>query len=160
MKKLLLLLCFVICILCLCSCFSAVRYAEGNEQQSSDENTTIERLKRENIDPNSFKPLEVEYGVASYYADKYNGRRTTSGEIYNMYGISAAHISYPMGTIVRVTNLDNDLSLILTINDKMPDTHKRIIDLSYGAAKKLDMIKSGIANVKIEVIKWGDNNSH
>jgi peptidoglycan lytic transglycosylase len=157
MKRIFLLLCFA---LCLCSCSSAVRYVAGRSGADNDEKTTIEKLRDDNIDPTNFKPLETEYGIASYYADKYNGRKTASGEIYNMYGISAAHINYPLGTIVKVTNLDNNLSLILTINDRMPDIHNRIIDLSYGAAEKLDMIKKGTANVKIEVIKWGDNSSN
>ena len=141
----------------LCSCSSALRYNSNNSGEASDENNAIRQLMADNIDPSNFKPLEVEYGIASYYADKYNGRKTASGEIYNMYGISAAHISYPMGTIVRVTNLSNNKSLIILINDRMPiPDNGRVIDLSYGAAKKLDMIQSGTAKVKIEVIKWGN----
>lgn len=141
----------------LCSCTSTLRYTSSDSGQASDENRAIKQLREDNIDPSNFKPLEIEYGIASYYADKYNGRKTSSGEIYNMYGISAAHISYPMGTIVRVTNLSNNRSLIIPINDRMPiPDNGRVIDLSYGAAKKLDMIQSGTAKVKIEVIKWGD----
>ncbi len=146
----------------LCSCSSALRYTSNNSGEVNNENEAIKQLRDDNIDPSNFKPLEVEYGIASYYADKYNGRKTASGEIYNMYGISAAHISYPMGTIVRVTNLSNNKSLIIPINDRMPiPDNGRVIDLSYGAAKKLDMIQSGTAKVKIEVIKWGkaDNNN-
>lgn len=140
------------------ACSSATRYAtRDSEESSSGKNNedTAKFINEENIDPDNIQPLATEVGIASYYADKYNGRQTASGEIYNMYGISAAHPSYPMGTIVRVTNLSNNSSLILTINDRMPDFKGRIIDLSLGAARKLDMIQSGIAKVKIDVIKWG-----
>jgi rare lipoprotein A (peptidoglycan hydrolase) len=143
------------------ACSSATRYATKESGDTSSGNNNIETaelLKEENIDPNNFHPLETEIGIASYYADKYNGRQTSSGEIYNMYGISAAHPSYSMGTIVKVTNLSNNLSVILKINDRMPDFKNRVIDLSLGAAKKLNMVQSGIAKVKIEVIKWGKNN--
>lgn len=140
------------------ACSSATRYAtreSGESSSGKNAEDTAKFINEENIDPDNIKPLATEVGIASYYADKYNGRQTASGEIYNMYGISAAHPSYPMGTIVRVTNLSNNSSLILTINDRMPDFKGRVIDLSLGAARKLDMIQSGIAKVKIDVIKWG-----
>ena len=140
------------------ACSSATRYTtRGSGETSSGNNTEeIEKLlKEDNIDPDNIHPLATEVGIASYYADKYNGRQTASGEIYNMYGISAAHPSYPMGTIVRVTNLSNNIALILKINDRMPNFKGRVIDLSLGAARKLDMIQSGTAKVKIDVIKWG-----
>ena len=140
------------------ACSSATRYATKESGESTSGNYTEETpelLKEENIDPNNIHPLATEVGIASYYADKYNGRQTASGEIYNMYGISAAHPSYPMGTIVRVTNLTNNLSLILRINDRMPNFKGRVMDLSLGAARKLDMIQNGTAKVKIDVIKWG-----
>ena len=99
--------------------------------------------------------LETVIGVASYYADKYNGLITYNGEIYDMYGLSAAHPSYPMGTVVRVTNLSNDKSVIIKINDKMPLRPDRIIDLSLGCAMELDMVNVGITEVKVEVLEWG-----
>jgi rare lipoprotein A len=140
------------------ACSSATRYATRESGESSSGNYTEKKSKLpadENIEQDNIHPLATEVGIASYYADKYNGRQTASGEIYNMYGISAAHPSYPMGTIVRVTNLSNNTSLILKINDRMPDFKGRVIDLSLGAARKLGMIQSGIAKVKIDVIKWG-----
>ena len=144
--------------LILSACSSATRYATRESGESSSGNNTEDTSKlinEERIDPDNIHPLATETGIASFYADKYNGRQTASGEIYDMYGISAAHPSYPMGTIVRVTNLSNNASLILKINDRMPDFKGRVIDLSLGAARKLDMIQSGIAKVKIDVIKWG-----
>ena len=142
----------------LSACSSATRYSVRESGESSSGNYTEDTSKlnnEENIDSDNIHPLATEVGIASYYADKYNGRQTASGEIYNMYGISAAHPSYPMGTIIRVTNLSNNSYLILKINDRMPDFKGRIIDLSLGAARKLGMIQSGIAKVKIDVIKWG-----
>ena len=142
------------------ACSSTARYSTRESGENSSENyneETAKLLKEENIDPTNFHPLATEIGIASYYADKYNGRQTSSGEIYNMYGISAAHPSYSMGTLIRVTNLTNNLSIILKINDRMPDFKGRIIDLSLGAARKLDMIQNGTAKVKVEVIRWGEN---
>ena len=144
--------------LILSACSSATRYATRESGESSSGNNTEDTSKlinEESIDPDNIHPLATETGIASYYADKYNGRQTASGEIYDMYGISAAHPSYPMGTIVRVINLSNNTFLILKINDRMPDFKGRVIDLSLGAARKLGMIQSGIAKVKIDVIKWG-----
>jgi rare lipoprotein A (peptidoglycan hydrolase) len=110
----------------------------------------------ENFDPSTVStPLEVEIGVASYYADKYNGKPTATGVIYDMNGISAAHPFHPLGTIARITNLVNNKSVILEINDRMPYRPDRIIDLSLGAARELDMVLVGIQKVKIEVLKWG-----
>jgi rare lipoprotein A len=100
--------------------------------------------------------LEAEIGIASYYADEFHNKETYNGEIYDMYGISAAHPSYPMDTIVKITNLVNNKSIELRINDRMPYREDRIIDLSYGAAKFLDMITNGITKVKVEVLKWGE----
>jgi rare lipoprotein A (peptidoglycan hydrolase) len=100
--------------------------------------------------------LETAEGIASYYADEFHGRTTANGETYNMYELTAAHKNYPFNTLVRVTNLLNGKSIILRINDRMPDYNKRIIDISFQAARELKMLISGIIDVKIEVLKWGD----
>jgi len=73
-----------------------------------------------------------------------------------MYGLTAAHKTFPLNTIIRVTNLSNDKSLILRVNDRGPYIKGRILDCSYGAAKKLDFIKQGTTKVQIDVIEWGD----
>lgn len=136
-----------IIIIFITACSSAPRFTT-----KSTEAEIIEDLSEyENL-----TPLEITYGTASYYADKYHGRITYSGEIFDMNKISAAHISYPMNTIVRVTNLSNNKSIILRINDRMPLFKDRIIDLSYAAAKELDFVREGLTQVKIEVLKWGD----
>ncbi len=100
--------------------------------------------------------LETQTGTASYYAEDFHGKITYSGEVYDMDGISAAHPFYPMGTILRITNLSNGKQITLTVNDKMPYREDRIIDLSRGAAKALGMVTDGLAKVKIEVLKWGE----
>ncbi|UCE08785.1 MAG: septal ring lytic transglycosylase RlpA family protein [bacterium] len=102
-----------------------------------------------------FKPSnkQLETGKASYYAMKFKGRQTASGEIYDPYKMTAAHPSLPFGTKVRVTNLYNKASVIVRINDRGPHIKSRIIDLSYAAAQKLDIIQKGIADVVVEVIE-------
>jgi rare lipoprotein A len=94
----------------------------------------------------------VKYGKASWYGKPFHGRLTANGERYNMYSMTAAHRTYAMGTMVKVTNLQNKKSVIVRINDRGPFYHTRDIDLSYGAAKKLGMDKKGVEKIKIEVI--------
>lgn len=91
-------------------------------------------------------------GKASYYAHKFHGRTTASGDRFNMYDLTAAHKTLPFGSIVRVENVSNGKEVTVKINDRGPFTDNRIIDLSYAAADSIDMIESGIANVKIEVL--------
>ena len=88
-------------------------------------------------------------GRASWYGKKFHGRKTSNGESYNMYGISAAHKTLPFGTYVRVRNLDNQSVLDVRINDRGPFVKGRIIDLSYGAAKQLGVVGPGTARVEI-----------
>lgn len=93
-----------------------------------------------------------EVGRASWYGEDFHGKKTANGQIYDMYGVSAAHKTLPLGTQVRVTNLENNRSVILVINDRGPFVHGRILDLSYGAAKKLDTVERGVAKVRITAI--------
>lgn len=96
-----------------------------------------------------------EVGKASWYGRKFHGRRTASGEVYNMHLPTAAHRTLPLPTIARVTNLENGRSARVRVNDRGPfvDTHERIIDLSYGAAKRLGMDKTGVARVKVVALR-------
>lgn len=93
-----------------------------------------------------------EEGLASYYADKFHGRKTASGERYHKNKFTAAHRTLPFDTKVKVTNLSNDSSVIVTINDRGPYGKGKIIDLSYCAAKELNFVKKGITKVKIEIL--------
>ncbi len=135
--------------LILSGCASTTRFSKNTGSASS---SIDEKINYEDADI-----LQTEYTTASYYADKFNGRKTANGEIYDMNGVSAAHINYPFGTILKVTNLTNGKFVILKINDRKPDTNGRDIDLSLGAAKKLDMIQSGITKVRIDILEWGIN---
>jgi rare lipoprotein A len=94
-----------------------------------------------------------ETGVASYYADKYHGKQTASGEIFDMHALTAAHPTYKFGTRVKVTHLENKRSVTVRINDRGPFIKGRVIDLSLAAAKELQMVKSGIAQVKLEIVE-------
>ncbi len=93
-----------------------------------------------------------EIGTASWYGRKFHGHLTSNGEIYDMYSMSAAHKNLPLPTYLKVTNLANNKSVIVRVNDRGPFHQKRIIDLSYSAAYKLDMLKTGTAEVKITSI--------
>jgi len=90
--------------------------------------------------------------IASWYGPNFHERKTSNGETYNMYAYTAAHKTFPMNTIVKVTNLENSKEVIVRINDRGPFVHGRIIDLSNAAAHKIDMVKKGTAKVKLEVL--------
>jgi rare lipoprotein A len=94
----------------------------------------------------------VQYGIASWYGRDFHGKPTSSGEIYDMYQLTCAHKTLPLGTTVMVTNMENGKSLELKVNDRGPFVKERIIDLSYAAAKILGMWEKGTAYVKVEVI--------
>ncbi|PLX17813.1 MAG: septal ring lytic transglycosylase RlpA family lipoprotein [Salinivirgaceae bacterium] len=99
---------------------------------------------------------QIEYGKASFYANKFEGRTTASGEKYWHSKLTAAHRTLPFNTRVRVTNLEKNLSVIVRINDRGPFVKDRIIDLSKSAAKKLEFVKDGVCDVKIEVLESPD----
>jgi len=95
-------------------------------------------------------------GVASWYGTKFHGKRTSSGEPYDMYAMTAAHKTLPLPTFVRVTNLENNRAVVVRVNDRGPFVDERIIDLSYAAAIKLDMTRKGTAKVKLEALSPAD----
>jgi rare lipoprotein A len=94
---------------------------------------------------------EVQQGIASWYGKDFHGKQTSSGEVYDMYQLTCAHQTLPLGTMVMVTNLENEKSVELKVNDRGPFVKGRIIDVSYAAAKMLDMCEKGTAMVKVEV---------
>ena len=98
----------------------------------------------------------VEVGVASWYGPNFNGKKTASGEVFDMYALTAAHRSLPFGTLVRVTRLDNGASVVVRINDRGPFKKDRIIDLSYAAARQIGLLESGTALVRLEVVSWSE----
>jgi rare lipoprotein A len=154
--------------------------SKSNEKQVKNETIAkIKSLKRvptnviivptnvsDTVSNDSTTATFYQQGIASYYAHKYNGRKTASGEVYNMNSLTAAHFRLPFGTRVKVTNLINNKFVIVRINDKGPfpaksngnavtdkKAHKtRIIDLSLAAMKEIDAVKNGHVPVKLEVL--------
>lgn len=100
----------------------------------------------------SLKAQDDFAGMASYYADKFVGRSTASGEIYQHNKYTCAHRTLPFGTKLRVTNPDNNVSIVVVVNDRGPFTGTRILDVSKSAAQKLGMIEKGVAYLEVEVI--------
>ena len=135
------------------SCTSSPRYRTGPQKPPKSKNKTPVSLKTKS----NIKHRKIINGVSSFYAKDFHGKLTANGEAYDMYGLTAAHKTLPLNTIARVTNLENNKSLILRINDRGPYIKGRILDCSYGAAKKLGFIEQGTTKVKIEVIEFGDN---
>jgi rare lipoprotein A len=106
-------------------------------------------------DASGAEPLStthVQVGVASWYGKEFHGRPTASGEIYDMYQPTAAHLTAPLGTYALVTNLENGQSVRVRINDRGPYKYRRILDLSYEAARQLDLVRAGTGRVQIDFL--------
>ncbi len=103
--------------------------------------------------PEGTKPLSVETGKASWYGAPYHNRRSSNGQIYDMNQLTAAHLTLPLGSTVRVTNLKTGHSTIVRITDRGPFVKGRIVDLSLAAAKQADVWKAGVAPVRLEVLR-------
>src|ERR1700726_4843650 len=99
------------------------------------------------------KPKAYQIGTASWYGDYFEGKPTASGEPYEMYDMTAAHLTLPMGSYVRVTNLRNGKAVIVRVNDRGPIVPGRIIDLSYGAAQALQMKAHGLQRVRLDLVQ-------
>ena len=136
-------------------CSSSPRYTTGSIPNRSKSTKKVKSIPS-NSKNKKVKHRKIMTGISSFYAEDFHGKLTANGEVYDMYGVTAAHKTLPLNTVCRVTNLANNKSLILRINDRGPYIKGRILDCSYGAAKKLDFIKEGTTNVKIEVIEFGD----
>lgn len=126
----------------------------------------IEPLRKSNMKPyvilgKTYTPMTTlgpykKRGIASWYGRRYHGKKTASGEVYNMYEMTAAHTTLPIPSYVRVTNIKNKKSIIVRINDRGPFLSNRLIDLSYTAAYKLDVLSGGSALVEVETILPGN----
>lgn len=138
-----------IILLLFLSCTVSPRYGV---QSSDSTKKTKKNIKYSKKNKNSSELI----GVSSWYGPNFHGKLTANGEVYDMYGVTAAHKTLTLGTVVRVTNLDNGKSLILRINDRGPYVDGRILDCSFGAAKKLGFHEQGTANVEIKIIEEGD----
>jgi rare lipoprotein A len=105
--------------------------------------------------PAGTKPLTVEIGMASWYGPPYHNRRGSNGEVYNMHAMTAAHRTFPLGSIVRVTNLKTGHTALVRITDRGPFIPGRVLDLSLAAAHKLDVWQPGVARVQVELMESG-----
>jgi rare lipoprotein A len=141
----------------LIGCTSTPRFAErgGHSQEPSPtkEHESISSPQPERSP--SDKPLLTLEGIASYYADDFHGKLTSNGETFDMNSLTAAHRTFPFGTKIRVTNLENAKTVIVRVNDRGPFKEGRMIDLSRGAAISIDLIRTGTARVRLEVLEWG-----
>jgi len=146
--KLISIFCLYI-IFWLFSCSSAPRYLYTSPKTgaTSKDNRTLLLLK---------DTKRTAIMTASFYGEEFHGRLTSNGDVFDMYGLSAAHKSLPFGTILRVTYPKTNKSVDLVINDRGPFIPGRDIDLSYGAAAKIGLVVDGVGQVKVKVLKWGD----
>ena len=99
-----------------------------------------------------YKEGYTERGLASWYGKDFHGRKTANGEVYDMYKLTAAHKTLPLGVYARVTNLENGKEIKVKVNDRGPFIRGRFLDLSYGAAKELGMVEAGVGRVELEII--------
>ena len=130
----------------LLSCSSS----QQTRSRAGDQNSIRESLRQDRYEQ---EVQSTYFGKVSYYAEEFHGRKTASGEIYDMSKYTAAHRTLPFGTICRVTNLKTNKSVLVRINDRGPFVADRILDLSKGAAQVLDGISQGIMEVKIEILE-------
>jgi len=139
------------------SCTVSPRYNAGTNTNQKKNNSYIKNKSVKTGSNKIDKTKKIYNGVSSWYGPNFHGKLTANGEIFDMYGLTAAHKTLPLNTIIRVTNIDNNKSIILRINDRGPFIAGRMLDCSMGAAKKLGFYSLGTANVRLEVIDWGDN---
>ena len=134
-----------------------MRNGGGNTGSSSPKGgTNPSTVSNGTVRPSTGKVLLTLEGVASYYAHDFHGKLTSNGETFDMNDLTAAHRTFPFGTRIRVTNLGNQKTVIVRVNDRGPFVDGRIIDLSMGAAKAIGSIETGTARVRLEVLQWGD----
>ena len=131
--------------------------ADRDEPPEPSEAPAKPRQSKEDDDsirvPADAKPLLVETGMASWYGGPYHKRRSSNGEVYDMHAMTAAHLTLPLGSIVRVTNPKTGRSVVVRITDRGPFVPGRILDLSQAAAKKVDVWAAGVATVRLEVLR-------
>lgn len=120
---------------------------------SEEEEEKAEEEKEAAAVPPDAKPLLEETGLASWYGAPFHNLKTSNGETYNMHAFTAAHRTLPLGTVIRVTNVKTGNSAIVRITDRGPFIKGRILDLSYAAAKKVDVWRAGVSKVRLEVLK-------
>ena len=135
-------------------CVAGLGAAQGNSGSDHDRTSPVlpqPRPATKSKFSNKAKPYQV--GTASWYGSYFHGKETASGEPFDMYDLTAAHPTLPLGTYVRVTNLRNGRAVVVRINDRGPVVEGRIIDLSYEAAQVLDLKNRGIQQVRLDLVR-------
>ena len=150
MKKIMIQLTVFLCFIMWGSCLPK-KVIQSNPQPKCKYGKPY-KISNQWYQPMTFVDYFEQRGIASWYGKKFHGRTTSNGETYDMYSISAAHKTLPLGTYVKVYNLDNKKCLTVRINDRGPFIEGRIIDLSYAAARRLGIVRKGTANVFIRMI--------
>ncbi len=125
--------------------------APNNSQASSLSTSPVQTKPEVRRQTNKNKPYQI--GTASWYGEYFEGKPTASGEDYDMYDMTAAHPTLPLGSYVKVTNLHNGKAVVVKVNDRGPIVPGRIIDLSYGAARVLQFDQKGLQRVRIDLVK-------
>ncbi len=153
----------VVVMMASCASREAIKKRPYNQHSKPAKTGYLKSAKPYTIMGVTYYPLADAYGydktgIASWYGKKFHGRKTANGEVYNMYGISAAHKTLPLGTMVEVTRLDNRRKMVLRVNDRGPFVANRIIDLSYGAAKNLGIVTHGTTRVRVVALAKGRPN--
>lgn len=148
----------IVLTLILAGCSSAPRY--GSQTTPGKKTPPERRTPTRQIPVDKSPQLSYQrswIGLSSWYGEDFHGKKTANGEIFDMHSLTAAHKTLPLGTQIRVTNLENNRSVVVRVNDRGPYVEGRILDLSYGAAKALGFENMGTAKVHIQVISFGDN---
>ena len=156
-------ICILVWVCSLCSCSTGHHYQRVNRAPDHTRLVILSKATKDRtlrpyvVNGTKFYPLSssegfVQTGLASWYGPKFHGNKTASGERYNMYKKTAAHKTLPLGTYVKVLNLDNGKQTVVRINDRGPFVKGRIIDLSYTAAKEIGLVGPGVAKVKVTAL--------
>lgn len=143
---------FIYLLLTICFISFTLAEVSAQKKKKSKKLTSKDSSLIKTGPPESPKEIVVKYGIASFYAHKFNGRKTANGNTYNSLKFTAACNQLPLGTWVKVTNIKNEKSVIVYINDRLHPKNNRLIDLSKAAAEKLKFISSGVTKVKVEVL--------
>ncbi len=135
------------------------RYTLKKKDRKKNTYTSVVPTKKKKSKKNKkkveYKGPKVFDCISSYYARKYHGKKTASGEIFNMFDYTAAHKTLPFGTIVKVYNLKNKKAIVIRINDRGPFIKGRELDLSFAAAQALDFVRDGTAKVRVQIVRLG-----
>lgn len=150
---------FIITLFFLAGCASRGPYYDVKVMDSPAKSHLHPTQKPYSVNGQIYQPISssdgfVEEGIASWYGRDFHGRKTSNGETYDMYAMTAAHKTLPMNVYLKVTNLDNDQFITVRINDRGPFVKNRVIDLSFAAAKELDIVTPGTAPVRIEALGY------